>query len=318
VTAISGPKRPEVSILLPFHEDALYLGEAIESVLQQSYTNFECLLISNNANDDALKVAARYCKNDTRFMILRADGLNLPQTLNMGIIRCRGEYIARMDSDDIMHAERISRQLLEFYMDSDLLICGSYIDRFGMINDSIKYPNSDLEIKTALLFQSSFASPTIMAKRIVDHKSSETMIHYDENYPICEDYEMFVRYLSSGVYKNIPESLLRYRIHDRQTTFTHSKMISKLSDRTRAKIIRLMGGSFGVAFLHNAKVNGVPMFRHIEFYLINRLAELLYSALEKKYPKRQIEFMVRKNYRELVKPASFNNLCSYIYMTSGM
>ena len=310
------PKNPRVSILLPFHDYAPYLEEALESVICQSYSNFECLLISNNAHESALKVARSYCRKDKRFRILEADGLSFPQALNLAIVKCNGDYLARMDSDDIMGSDRILRQLLEFDEDPELILCGGFIERFGEVKDSIEYPTSDLEIKVTLVFRSCFAHPTIMAKKYLNQSDEKCLINYNEKFAVCEDYDLFVRYFSSGLYKNVPDILLRYRVHDKQTTFTQSRLINRLSNQTRTNYIRSLGGSFRIAILHNAKVNGVPFFPRIEKYLVNQIASLLYSSFDEKYLKSQIAILVRRNYEEAVKPPSIGNLFSCIRVSA--
>ena len=104
-------KHPQISILLPYYNDAATIDRAIESISAQTYSDFECLLIDNNSIDGSSLIVADWCKKDPRFIQLSEKRQGIAHALNQGLDNAKGKFIARMDADDWSFAERLQLQI---------------------------------------------------------------------------------------------------------------------------------------------------------------------------------------------------------------
>lgn len=201
---------PKISVIMPLYNGEKYLKEAIDSILHQTYADFELLLIDDASSDNTENVIRSY--NDNRIVYIKnEENLGLIKTLNKGLNFAKGEFIARMDQDDIADVTRFKKQINLFEKNPDLGVCGTWFTCFG---DQIKervldHPENDEDIKISLLGRSTLGHPTVMMR-----KSAIQDLRYDENYTSAEDYEFWIRLSRVTKLQNIPESLLQYRFHD--------------------------------------------------------------------------------------------------------
>lgn len=195
-----------VTIGLPFYNAEKYLALAIESVLQQTYTDWELLLLDDGSTDNSLSIAQSYAQKDSRIKVI-SDGKNknLATRLNELPSLAQGLYLARMDADDIMHPARIERQLavLETHPEIDVLGTNAYI-----INDEnavigTRYP---LTPENTLTRVKSFIHPTIIAKKQWFLENP-----YDTKALRMEDAELWYRTFSKYHFVRLNEPLLFYR-----------------------------------------------------------------------------------------------------------
>ncbi|WP_347988041.1 glycosyltransferase [Methylomonas sp. AM2-LC] len=203
---------PKISVILPIYNAEKYIAEAIESILHQTYTDFELIAINDGSTDNSLSILQHYQNSDSRIRIFSHANTGLINTLNEGIDLAHGEWIARMDADDIALSQRFERQL--FYLEqTGADICGSWIKLFGTKDSRVlRHPQSDSAIKMALLFGSAFAHPTVMMKTALAKK-----LYYDCEWENVEDYDLWVRATQNhSVMVNVPEVLLWYRQHTAQ------------------------------------------------------------------------------------------------------
>lgn len=201
---------PKVSVLMPVYNGGSYLAEAIRSILEQTFTDFELLVIDDGSKDESYKIAAEI--SDDRIRLIRQDkNLGLVAALNLGLGLSRGKYIARMDADDISLPERLSRQVDFMDTNPDVGICGSWLQTFSDEKPVVwSLPLSHSKIHVRLLFQSALFHPTVfIRKSTIDAQS----LCYSSDYPHAEDYELWSRSLAYCRLANIGEALLHYRIH---------------------------------------------------------------------------------------------------------
>ncbi len=205
---------PTISVALAVHNGGDFLAEAIESILNQSYTNFEFLMIDDGSTDASLQVMRDYAKKDKRIHLLSRENRGLVATLNELIGMARGAWIARMDADDVSLPNRFSKQL-EWLEMTGADICGSWVQRFGTSdNRLVRLHQSDAAIKTELLFYSPFAHPSVMFRTDLAKQ-----LPYDDAWLKAEDYDLWVRAAEAGWnMTNIPEALVRYRMHEGQVS----------------------------------------------------------------------------------------------------
>ncbi len=200
----------QVSVVLPVFNGAKTLGAAIGSILTQTLVDFELLVINDGSKDETSSVAHSF--DDPRIRVIDLPvNQGLICALNIGLAQARGEFLARMDHDDIAHPERLRRQVSALIA-HNAVICGSAIQPFGAIRGRpILYPLADREIRAALPIVSPFAHPTVTMRTDVCRT-----LRYSPSAQHCEDYDLWWRLSKHGVMINLPDTLLNYRFHEGQ------------------------------------------------------------------------------------------------------
>lgn len=194
-----------VSVILPAYNAELYLKEAIDSILVQTFTDFELIVLNDGSNDSTEDIILSY--TDSRIIYVKnQENLGLIATLNKGISLAKGKYIARMDADDIALPERLFKQVTFLESNTQYGVVGS----FAQIIDSkniYKVPVTNEAIKAFLYIDSPFIHPSMVIRK-------DLLINnlYDHQYHRIEDYELWVRLSVQTKFYNIPEVLLNYRV----------------------------------------------------------------------------------------------------------
>lgn len=210
---------PFISVILPVYNADPFLAESIQSILNQSFEDFELLLIDDGSTDKSLEVINSFA--DKRIRIIE-NGVNkgLVFTLNKGLELSKGKYIARMDADDISAPQRFERQIKAMEADQEIIVCGTQAEYFGVITGISKLPVSSDEIKAGLFFGSCFIHPSVMIRRSV---LEQFKIVYQSKYIHLEDYEMWFQLFSKGKFLNVNEPLIKYRVGEQNITFKHKE-----------------------------------------------------------------------------------------------
>ncbi|MBM9538196.1 glycosyltransferase family 2 protein [Desulfobulbus alkaliphilus] len=206
---------PLITVIMPVHNGAQYLEEAIDSVLAQSFTDFELLIINDHSTDESVDIISGY--KDHRIRLINApERLKLAGALNLGMREAQGEFLARMDADDISLPKRLQTQLQFLQNHAELGLCGTWISYFPEKYKKIEqYPLSREEVYAFSLFHSPFAHPTVMMRRSWFTRYN---LWYDVTYYPTEDFDLWSRALQHFPGANIPEVLLQYRIHPSSLT----------------------------------------------------------------------------------------------------
>jgi glycosyltransferase involved in cell wall biosynthesis len=210
---------PQVTVILPVYNAEKYLKEAIDSILNQTYTDFELLLINDGSTDSSEKIILSY--NDPRIIYIKNEGnKGLIFSLNKGIDLAKGDYIARMDADDISMPERLEKQLNYLEENKNVEVVAStvkYIDDAGKIAGNWKLDNQTTDVKTIRKWmprENCIAHPSVMGK-----KELLSRFKYNPNQLNIEDYDLWMRLLNTGaIIAKIPEPLLYYRVHSSSVT----------------------------------------------------------------------------------------------------
>jgi len=206
---------PKITVLMPVYNGEKYLKESIESILNQTFSDFEFLIVDDGSTDKSVQIIEEYQKKDLRIRLLdNQKEKGIVGALNTGLEQTRGKYIARMDCDDISLPERLSKQFEFMEKNREVGVCGSWIRLFGKTEGMVKNPSGHNTIKCHLLFYNAVAHPTAMMRAEFFKKFS---LKY-KNFSHAEDFELWAR--CSFLFKlyNIPEVLLNYRISEDNIT----------------------------------------------------------------------------------------------------
>ncbi|TWR25188.1 glycosyltransferase [Mucilaginibacter pallidiroseus] len=209
---------PAISVIMPVYNSEAYLREAIESVLNQSFTDFEFLIFNDGSTDNSADIILSY--NDER-IIYYGSSVNVGYTplLNKGLKKARGRYIARMDSDDIALPDRFEKQFNFLEKNRDIAVCGGFFEFTGteLSNKPFNWVSeTDPEfIKINLLFDCAICHPTVMLRAEELAKSS---LYYNEALEPSEDYDFWIRISNSKRLANIPDVILKYRLNSNQVS----------------------------------------------------------------------------------------------------
>jgi len=224
---------PTISVIMPVFNSEKYLEASIKSIITQSYSNFELIIINDGSTDKSEEIIKSF--NDARIVYVKNQtNLRIAKSLNTGISLARGKYIARMDADDISHPNRLKMQLNFMETNTNIDVCGSWMTIFDESKNYriIKYPIYHEEIKIRLIFECPISHPTVFAKRIFFKKNT-----YNENYIPAEDYELWCSTIGKYNFHNIPISLLAYRVHTNQTSAQKHKIQEKLRESIKNRIL---------------------------------------------------------------------------------
>ena len=257
---------PLVSVLMPVYNGEKYLKEAIDSILNQTYTNFEFIIINDGSTDNSEAIILSY--GDSRIVYIKnPENYKLIQTLNIGFTLAKGRYIARMDADDISHPDRLQKQVQFLDINEDYGLVGSGVNLLHGANKSqLLYHTDHASLKFALAFYCPFIHPSIMLRKEVI-KDMDAVC--DSNYVHAEDYELWTRLSFITKMANLPEYLLDYRIHDAQ--------ISSLNSLTQIELANTIRVNYLKHYFHNEIDNYSFVFKLLsqKQTLENKLLELL-------------------------------------------
>ena len=238
-TGVNSQIIPLITVALPVYNGEKYLAEALDSILAQTFTNFELIVIDDGSSDSSLEILKKYQKLDSRVRLVARENRNVAATLNEIIFLARGEWFARMDQDDIALPQRFERQL-QWLERTGADICGSWIQRFGTSDQRVvKLRQTDEAIKMEMLFCSALAHPTVIVRT-----DKIRALLYDEKGWEAEDYNLWERAIRSGwKMTNVPEVLLLYRVHVAQISTSKQIRQQQLTQETRLKCWDFISGS---------------------------------------------------------------------------
>ena len=228
---------PNISVLLPAFNAEKYIESSIQSILNQTYSNFELIILNDGSSDSTEEIIKSF--KDTRILYINNEqNIGLVSTLNKGLKLAKGKYIARMDADDISYIDRFSKQYLFLENNPSYIICSSSRKNFNDSNnrEHISYmPVSDSAIRISSIFGTPFTHPAVMFRKEI---VLENNLFYDKSFKYTQDYDLWIRMLKYGKGYNFNEALLAYRKTPGSQTFNNSKnfknrkkIISSVQDR---------------------------------------------------------------------------------------
>ena len=215
-------KEPLISVVMPSYNVAPYIGEAIESILRQTITDFEFLIVDDGSSDQTPRIVQEHARHDARIRFFPMKHEGYAKMLRFGLSQARATLIARMDSDDVSLPQRFARQIDYLKTNPDCVAVGSQViltDPYGTPVESPKHPLAHAEIESDLLSGSGWAivHPVVMMRR----EAVEAAGGYAQDLELCEDVDLFLRLAEHGRLANLPEVLLHYRQHP--TSVNHTR-----------------------------------------------------------------------------------------------
>ena len=232
---------PLVSVLLPVHDGEAYLAAAMDSILLQTYDNFELIVIDDGSTDGSAHVALGY--EDARVRVVRNEtNLGLVAALNNGLALARGHLIARMDADDVAEPRRLEAQVVRITADSSIAVLGTaiaYIDSAGQV---VSVPPRQVQgatlLRWRLLRGTCVYHPTLMIERSRAGEDAS----YSPEFPHAEDYELLLRLSRRHGVDNLPQVLLQQRLHEGSVSSRHRDVQRESAARALVTHVRLRYG----------------------------------------------------------------------------
>ncbi|RBP30865.1 glycosyltransferase involved in cell wall biosynthesis [Oceanihabitans sediminis] len=260
---------PELTVIMPVYNGESFLPEAIDSVLNQTFSNFKLLILDDNSKDKTSKILEDYKQKDSRVeVVTKAKNVGPANLRNEGIALAETEYIALLDADDIALTTRFEKQIAFLKDNSEYGVCGTWFTFFGdKKNKKVRHEVDHDSIKIQMLNNCCIGNPTVMFK-----KSHLEGLHFENEYVPAEDYGLWSQLTFKTKFYNIPESLVLYRWHPNNISQ------KKVENLRKAEVV-----------IKKKQLNhiGIPMNdENMEFYLN---AVSIKKGLSKKEIKNTIE-----------------------------
>ena len=254
----SNEYKPKISVIMAVYNgmplgpqsktrtaSSAYLPKAVESIFKQTYKNFEFIIVDDGSTDESWDYLESLKEKRIK-LIQNKTNLGLAKSLNIALAKSTGDFIARMDADDINLPQRLEEQIKFLTKNPSIDICGTWADLIDQ-NDKIigekKYPIHDSEIKRALAWYPSIIHPTLMVKTT----TLRELNGYDPKFDMAEEYELLMRARKKFKMANIPQKLLLWRLHDRRRSREQMHKMDKIDLQIKFEAFRR--GDFGLLYL---------------------------------------------------------------------
>jgi len=248
---------------MPVYNGEKFIGEAIKSVLNQKFKDYEYLIVEDKSTDQSLDIIREYKNKDSRITIIRnKSNLGIQKTLNKGIRLSQGEYIARIDCDDVWSSKnKLGKQVKFLEQNPNYGVVGTNIvsiDNSGKELNRIRYKEADSEIRKNLLLASQMAHPSVLIRK----KALDEVGCYreDKKYKHAEDYELWLRIGTRYKLANLPDFFLKYRINPSGVSLKNELSQRMASLRVTLKYKNQYPNAFKAIFL---KITTLPLPRFL-------------------------------------------------------
>jgi len=246
---------------MPVYNGEIFLAASIESILAQSFNEFELLIIDDGSSDGSLQIIESY--EDTRIRLVKNEtNKGISFTRNRAIKEARGEFFALLDADDVALPNRLEKQVSFLQLNPEIAGCGSLamvIDSTGKATDEVfKFPVEVDKVKTELLFRNVFTNSTLMYRLDILKNSKG---YYDG---LCEDYEMAIQLNSKYKLTNLDEILVKYRRHNKNTSKVFAEKMSSAEKHLIGCIHQQLGIEINpeLITIHHNIMNGERSYRY--------------------------------------------------------
>ena len=273
-------KKPLISVLMTIYKDKDYLGEAVESILSQTYKNFEFLIIAEpETPSESLEIIRSF--NDKRIrVIIYIKHLGFSNSLNNGHRLARGKYIARMDADDISTRNRLLIQLIYMELHVKVMVCGTnvyMINSVGEIMNISRFPVNEKAIKIWLYFACVIFHPTVMFRKSIF--ATDKCLYKKQQ---AEDYELWTRICQKYNIRNLRGALLKRRIHSNNSICLNKQEMYQKTVEIQKRIWNSMGIPIDISipFYETGELTPKEIRKRIKY--INELEQKIPCFIGKK------------------------------------
>ncbi len=289
---------PLVSILLPVYNGEAFLKESIDSILSQTYSNFELLILNDGSTDSSESICLSYA--DKRIIYVSHQNMGLAGTLNKGLSLCKGVYIARQDQDDIAHKTRIEKQVCFLEANRSVLLLGTRANIFSKQKVQFKIFNHATK-SSVLKFDLPFINPFVHSTIMFRHEAIKKVGNYNTDQASYEDYELWSRFSFMGDVANLSDILLDYRHHEQglSKNFSNFKEDAILNIGVQ-NIKKLMGSDDPVyPLLVSLYHERYAAYHGESFKDLRDALHKMYAVLLSQYP--QDKILLDKRYKQYVR-----------------
>lgn len=296
---------PRVSIIMPLYNSADYLKEAINSILNQTFTDWEFIIINEYQSDDgSAEIVQEYARADHRFVwIQNEQHLGISESMNRGIEAAQGEYLARMDADDISLPDRLKKQITYMDQHPEIAMCGVMAEIFGSNSFVWELETDTQKLATNILFYSPSIHPTVMIRKsFLDQYG----IRYCAKYRASEDYDLFSQICRYGKIANLEENLFCYRIMEHNATFKNNDIGLRIYRKVMERQFIRLGLAFSEPEIQLLSPHGSirDLSGKAVYYAIEKaelLLQKIFVANEKKkiYDRQYLWMTLRKRFLEI-------------------
>ncbi len=242
----------KLSVVMPVYNAEKYLKQSIESILNQTYKEFEFIIIDDGSTDNSLNILKKYAEVDERIKIITRENKGLVHTLNEGIRKSEGKYVARMDADDICNPKRFEKEMEFLIENEEYGVVASFVSIFGNAYSSeenlkleVKHNNENFELLDLLCGISYICHPSVIVKK----ELFDLYGYYKAEYKYSEDLELWTRFMINGVkIKNLPCKLINYRKDVGSKTNVEQKLIVNDMIRMRLEAVNKINSLDGKDF----------------------------------------------------------------------
>ena len=288
---------PLISVVMSCYNRQNYVAQAIESILNQTYTNFEFIIIDDCSTDNTYKIIKKYVKRDKRIIALRNKvNKGIVYALNRGLKLAKGKYIARMDDDDISLPQRFEKQVRYMQTNPDVVVLGSdvksFCDEDKDYRSWVDAFDAD-ELALILNFKCSISHPNVMIRKDFLDKHS---LSYLKEYEFAEDYALWAQVmLKGGKIENLKEPLLLHRVSKKSIMRTSKSGNKSLENQLKIRT-HLLGRFFSKIEIDDITKNKIkPSFRLED----NKIKDI-YEVLSKMKEKDEKGFYTKKAYEKFI------------------
>lgn len=231
---------PRVSVIIPAYNASETIREAIKSIQDQTFSDFEILVVDDASTDETAKIIEDIRSTDERVVLISNKyEKGIVGALNSGIESARGEFLARMDHDDLALPQRFEKQVQYLTVNKNVGVVGSWVELFGKYNGVVwKFPDDSDILKITLLFYGALTHPSVMIRKqvLIDHN-----IKYDFAYQWTEDFDFFNNLAKVTDFGVVPEILLRYRTHEKNVSTIYQNVQPVIAKQIRTRELKNLG-----------------------------------------------------------------------------
>lgn len=203
--------KPKISVIMSVYNGMPFLEDAVKSILNQTYRNFEFIIVDDGSTDESWSYL-KSLKDKRVILVKNKRNIGLASSLNIALAHTRGDFIARMDADDICSPDRLIKQVGFLSKNNDYVMVGSqvlWVNKKNLPISGFQVPQKDQEIRRKLILRNQFNHPTVMFRNDIVQKIGA----YRSFLNGIEDYDLWFRVLKAGKVLNLSDSLIRRRIH---------------------------------------------------------------------------------------------------------